>query len=167
MRRPLILLLAFIALGLLATSCSAAPNPETAIRAVERTLVGLPTEHAVVFDRAGDMLAQFAGDADSVGISINGFAGDIMTHNHTADETFSTADVENAYKMGLYQLRVVQPSGTVCVMTAAPGHPFVDVELDDGEGTSIAPSGAYLYNWQLVWIIWSRRNGLYYGCSRL
>ena len=89
---------------------SAAQSPESKMRTAEATIRGLPTEHAIIFNSAGDIVARFdAGTADDVRISINGFAGDIMTHNHTLNVSFSTADVDNAREMGLSQLRVVEP----------------------------------------------------------
>ena len=146
---------------------SATQSPELKIRAAEATIRGLPTEHAIIFNSAGDIVARFdAGTADDVRISINGFAGDIMTHNHTLNVSFSTADVDNAREMGLSQLRVVEPDGVTCTLTATADHPFVMMWLTDDYPHTIDSIGAEDFNWDGVWRHYAALYGLSYGCSR-
>lgn len=159
-------LLFFIVFMLLITiPTDAAQSPESKIRAAEAQLRGLPTEHAIVFNPAGDIVARFdAGTANDVRISVDGFEGDIMTHNHTIAETLSTADVDNAVKMNLSQLRVVEPNGITCVLSARSGHPFVDFTLDDSYPYTIGVVGEEDFNWNGVWRRYAALNGLQYGC---
>jgi len=160
-------ILVFLLGTFLPTPISATQSPLVKIRIAEATIQGLPTEHAILFNANGDILARYDnGTADDVRIDTSVCQGCIMTHNHTLNVSFSTADVENAVRMKLSQVRVVEPDIT-CVLTATSQHPFVDMELTEDYPHSIDSIGAEDYgNWNGVWQHYAYLYGLHYGCSR-
>ena len=142
----------------------AAPSCEATIRAAEATIRGLPTEHAVAFDAQCNVVARFGdGLLGDVAVTGSNLAGTTITHNHSDEETLSQSDLDRAYRLDLYEIREVNPSGRVCWIHTTPGNSFVDVsEIPDSEWMAVPGSLGQAPNWY----VFARDHGLVYGCTR-
>jgi len=83
---------------------------EKVIREKEKSIKDLEKENAVLFDRNGNLIFEQDGDEDHVSFTpsqLEQMKGNILTHNHPINVSFSDADVRLACKYEMNEVRAV------------------------------------------------------------
>ncbi len=91
------------------------PDEELRIQEIENQIAGKEVEHAYLFDDDGRPLMNVAGEYDNVQFTEeqwNQFKGNILTHNHPDNRSFSPLDIDVLHNSGLKQIRVATPEYT-------------------------------------------------------
>lgn len=103
------------------TATLQAPKFRRVLRDVEQGFGTAKIEKAVVLDKAGNILSQSDGDAETVGVPANLLKGAIVTHTHVDIGSFSDSDIAVAMRREMAEIRAVDPKYTYIMRPGKDG----------------------------------------------